>query len=472
MRLLSTFLVLGTLTTAGSMNAWAQGGTCGSCPSVGFCPPTFPMGAGPGEDHRCENHAGAFLVFADLTSANLSNIDLSGSSPWHALLPGAILTGANLSNTDLLFANVTNADLSNADLSNASLFGTVFNYSDLTGATFVGATFSADFSNAILTNVDFSGADFGNSLLFEADLTNADFSGATFGSFPDFCGADLSNAVGLSSTIGVAKYDCATIFTGTGFDPVAAGWILDPACGTCGSCPSVGFCPPTLPMGAAAGEDHTCEDHSGALLSGAVLQDAGLVNADLGGADLSNASLANARVSGAHFGGTDLSNTTGLTSTTGVATYDCATIFTGTGFDPVAAGWINLDCGTCVGAQEIPRLGTPPNPNAFLPGVTTPPILGATWDPVVDHTTFMPAAQVDFAGLSLTATNVLFPFGTLLCAPPIFGIQQVTPSTPFTFPIPSDCSLAGMALCCGAGSLEAGPHIQLTNALDITIGTY
>ena len=44
-------------------------------------------------------------------------------------------------------------------------------------------------------------------------------------------GAILANAVGLSAVLGIPStilYDANTDFTGTGFDPVAAGWTLVP----------------------------------------------------------------------------------------------------------------------------------------------------------------------------------------------------------------------------------------------------
>ena len=69
-----------------------------------------------------------------------------------------------------------------------------------------------------------------------------------------------------------------------------------------------------------------------------------------------------------------------------------------------------------VPAAEIVRLGVPPNPPALLPGVTSGPILGQTWDPVIDHTTFLPASILDVLFVTPTGTNLpLPPLGTLLC---------------------------------------------------------
>ena len=124
-------------------------------------------------------------------------------------------------------------------------------------------------------------------------------------------------------------------------------------------------------------------------------------------------------------------------------------------------------------ASETTRLGTPPNPDAFKPGQTSGPVLGATWDPVIDHTTFLPAAVLDFAAFSAVPSNIsLPPLGTLLCALPTVGASAVTAGTPFAFFIPVDCSWVGLGLCCAAGSIDAGGAIKLTNALDITLGGY
>lgn len=126
---------------------------------------------------------------------------------------------------------------------------------------------------------------------------------------------------------------------------------------------------------------------------------------------------------------------------------------------------------TSIAATETVRLGTPPNPNAFLPGITTPPILGTTWDPVIDHTTFAPLAALDLVGITLSPANLpLPPLGTLLCdlsQPPY--LFTTTPGTPFSIPIPNSPNLPGVSLCAQGASTDASTA-QLANALDIVLG--
>ncbi len=76
---------------------------------------------------------------------------------------------------------------------------------------------SANLAFANLTN-----ANLGSANLYGADLTGANLTGA------DLYGANLTNANGLGMTYGTPDYDALTNFTGTGFDPVAAGWNLVP----------------------------------------------------------------------------------------------------------------------------------------------------------------------------------------------------------------------------------------------------
>jgi hypothetical protein len=124
-------------------------------------------------------------------------------------------------------------------------------------------------------------------------------------------------------------------------------------------------------------------------------------------------------------------------------------------------------------AAEVTRLGNPPNPGAFLRGRTSAPIVGALWDPLVDHTSFVPDATRDFVLVDLgPPQNQPAAFGTLLCALPpqsqgFFG----PPGVPFAIPIPNDCSLLGVAVCTQGGA-QSSETIRLANALDLVIGSF
>ncbi len=130
-----------------------------------------------------------------------------------AYLRYADLTGANLDSAKLVVATLTYVDLSNATLTNADLTAATLDSADLTGANLIYA--------------DLTGADLTYTTLHNADLTNADLSGANL-IYADLTGANLTGAHWLEFSTGIPDYDALTNFTGTGFDPVAAGWNLVP----------------------------------------------------------------------------------------------------------------------------------------------------------------------------------------------------------------------------------------------------
>ena len=124
-------------------------------------------------------------------------------------------------------------------------------------------------------------------------------------------------------------------------------------------------------------------------------------------------------------------------------------------------------------ASEVARLGNPANPNALLPGQTSGPVLGAVWDPVIDHSAFQPTATADFLACStLPPVNVPLQIGTLLCSvSPTSKVFISAPGVAFSIPVPFDCSFLGMEICT-QGAAIAADSIQLTNALDIVIGSF
>lgn len=123
-------------------------------------------------------------------------------------------------------------------------------------------------------------------------------------------------------------------------------------------------------------------------------------------------------------------------------------------------------------ATEVVRLGMPANADALRPGVTPAPIIGQTWDPCVDHTTFLPDAEIDVLALTLNPTNFTLPeSGTVLCQlPEAIPFLTTIAGRPFTLPVPANCDLLGLTVCTQAFSVHAVGDIALTNALDITFG--
>ena len=203
-----------------------------------------------------------YTLDADLQNAALPDAALEG-----AVLEEANLQSADLSRADLDFGDLFGANLTNAILDAASLDNAFLNDCDLEGASLVGANLNdadfapfdgstqlkdANFTDALMAlgylgyvkahDTNFTRADLREATLFsgefrsanftDADLTGvdgvlADFRSATV-TGADFSAADLAEATNLGTTTGAAYYDDLTSFDDTGFDPVAAGWILSP----------------------------------------------------------------------------------------------------------------------------------------------------------------------------------------------------------------------------------------------------
>jgi uncharacterized protein YjbI with pentapeptide repeats len=108
-------------------------------------------------------------VCADLSDADLSDVNLR-----RANLSDADLSDANLRRANLRRANLRRADLSEADLRRANLSD-----ADLSDANLRRADLSeADLSDANLSGADLSEADLRRVNLNDADLSGADLSGA------------------------------------------------------------------------------------------------------------------------------------------------------------------------------------------------------------------------------------------------------------------------------------------------------
>lgn len=137
------------------------------------------------------------------------------------------------------------------------------------------------------------------------------------------------------------------------------------------------------------------------------------------------------------------------------------------------ADWDNFRIGlNGAPAGVAVRLGTPPNPDVLRPVSGHGPVIGTSWGPVVDHSTFLPNATLDFLAFGFHAASTASPYGAVLCSPLVDGFGLAA-GQPFVFPIPNDTSFLGATLCLQAGSGDPAQGVfQLTNALDVTIGTY
>ncbi len=118
-----------------------------------------------------------------------------------------------------------------------------------------------------------------------------------------------------------------------------------------------------------------------------------------------------------------------------------------------------------VTATEVVRTATPPNPLTLLPGVTTRPLLGATWDPVLVNSP--PSALVDVLAIGFAPVHVPTPFGVALCEPAAMWIAP--PGAAFAVPLPTSFVFLGAQLYAQGASLSSGP-LLLSNGLDLTLG--
>ena len=99
-------------------------------------------------------------------------------------------------------------------------------------------------------------------------------------------------------------------------------------------------------------------------------------------------------------------------------------------------------------------------------------MIGETWDPVIDHSTFSTDATLDLAILGVNQVNVsLGARGTLLCGLSGAALLQASPGQPFALPIPNHPIFLGVQFCVQGASVSPSAGLRFANALDITIGT-
>lgn len=124
-------------------------------------------------------------------------------------------------------------------------------------------------------------------------------------------------------------------------------------------------------------------------------------------------------------------------------------------------------------SSEVERLGTPANPSALLPGVSSGPVVGETWDPAIDHSSFLPDANLDLLIVGTGSANVDFgAVGTLLCTVQGALLFNAAPGQAFAVPIPDFPIFVGAQLFCQGASTSPTTGLRFTNALDVTIGTF
>jgi hypothetical protein len=126
---------------------------------------------------------------------------------------------------------------------------------------------------------------------------------------------------------------------------------------------------------------------------------------------------------------------------------------------------------TSAAAQQVPRLGTPPNPLALSAFGGNGPVVGQYWWAQVDHQSFATWSIADLLVVSAAATEIPTANGTLLvdlAANPLFFPSA--PGLPVLLPVPAKCTLVGAQVFAQAASFGLGGEVALTNALDLVIG--
>lgn len=129
------------------------------------------------------------------------------------------------------------------------------------------------------------------------------------------------------------------------------------------------------------------------------------------------------------------------------------------------------DLAGCAGpASAVSRPGSSSNPEIF--SSISAPIIGANWDAVIDIAAVGADASVAAFSLGGATSGVFLPIGELLALPP-FAVPMSIGLGTHSIPLPDQCVLIGATFSVqGATYTLAGPIFQLTNAVDLTFGTY
>jgi uncharacterized protein YjbI with pentapeptide repeats len=227
-----------------------------------------------------------------------------------AALSGQNITNVNMTGIDLSGATLTGGNFSSATLTNANMRNAVIDSAALSNATMINATLTnAVLSSSNLTSADLTGAILTSANMLSATLTSANMTNA------DLSGAFLNSATLTSSTLTNANLTNATL-TNT----VVRGSI-------------VGVTTATLPTGYVARTISTATNGfifgprlsiQTSTLTGVDLSGVALTSVNFTGSNLTNVNITNADISGTIFSSTTL---TGLRSggLTGAATAVLAT---------------------------------------------------------------------------------------------------------------------------------------------------
>ncbi len=185
----------------------------------------LPGASMPGNTLRGVDFSEAYLEGADFSRADLSprglglGLDLSMvvlSSFFCAVLDRALLMHANLTLT-----NLVKASLREVDLTGAVMKGAYLDEAKLKSAVLD----KVQAEKAIFNKADLSGARLNQAMLPRASFVEADLTGA-FLRQAQLQGADFTGAVLKDVSLAQALYDDKTRWP-EGFDPVAAGAVLD-----------------------------------------------------------------------------------------------------------------------------------------------------------------------------------------------------------------------------------------------------
>jgi uncharacterized protein YjbI with pentapeptide repeats len=230
------------------------------------------------------NYFNMFNVKIDLSSADLTGINLRNSKLYQIKLKKAKLDVANLSQSSLMHSNLTKASMMSANLRDAKLNEAILRKVDLG---------SADLTKAILDGVDLTEAKLMNSKLADARMIFTKLNNA------DLYSANLNNALLIYADLTQANLTGANL---TAADMTAA--IL-----TKNNLTGSELRNANLTKAKLKKANLTNANMSGASMLEADLTEATLINTNLSGADLSDATLKELWILGANFTGAKLNNT-------------------------------------------------------------------------------------------------------------------------------------------------------------------